>query len=338
MLLVLGLFYLACNFPDKTVPVVVTEKVKHDTDDPAIWYNSSEPGQSIVFGTDKEVGGGLMAFDLEGKIIKDKCVLDLAYPNNVDIEYGYELNDSVTIDIAVVSERAKSQIRIFEVPSMKPIDNGGIAVFEGESKSKRRPMGVGLYKRKTDKKIFLILSRKSGPVDGTYLWQYELVPDSNAIALKLVRKFGAFSGGSSEIEAVLVDDELGYIYYSDEGIGVRKYHADPKMGDEELALFGQGDFREDREGISLWPQKNGEGYLVISDQQAARFNLYPRNPQNHNHELAGRWYLSTSETDGCEIAMGNFPAPIGSGLFVAMSDDRTFQYYSLDSLIIVPKE
>ncbi len=42
----------------------------------------------------------------------------------------------------------------------------------------------------------------------------------------LVRKFGLFSG-KKEIESIAVDDALGYVYYSDEGYGVRKYYADP---------------------------------------------------------------------------------------------------------------
>ena len=327
---------IACTKIEKIKPSVVTEKVKYDTDDPAIWYNKKAPEKSIVYGTDKEVGGGLMAFDLSGKIIPEKSVKELAYPNNVDIEYGFHFNDSILVDIAVVSERAKNQVRIFQAPEMKPLDGGGIPVFEGESKNDRRPMGVGMYKRPVDQKIFLVLSRKTGPTDGTYLWQYELVPDSNHITLKLVRKFGQFSGGESEIEAILVDDALGFIYYGDEGIGVRKYYADPEKGNEELAVFGQTDFREDREGMALYPLGKDDGYIVVSDQQAARFNLYPRKPENHEHILAGRWYLSTRETDGCDLLSAPLPSPFGTGIFIAMSDDKTFQYYSLDSLKMEP--
>ena len=68
-----------------------------------------------------------------------------------------------------------------------------------------------------------------------------------------VRYFGAFSG-TGEIEAVAVDDALGYVYYADEGNGIRKYHADPDHRDaaSELAHFGRTGFRADREGIAIY--------------------------------------------------------------------------------------
>ena len=107
---------------------------------------------------------------------------------------------------------------------MLPIDNGGIEVFTGEID--RAPMGISLYKRESDDVVFAIVGRKSGPSDG-YLWQYRLDgnPDGT-IGATIVRSFGTYSG-EKEIEAIAVDDEYGYVYYSDEGVGIRKYHADP---------------------------------------------------------------------------------------------------------------
>src|SRR5699024_6669488 len=47
-------------------PKVVTEPVVYDTDDPAIWINPQDPAKSLIIGTDKEEGGGLYVYDLEG--------------------------------------------------------------------------------------------------------------------------------------------------------------------------------------------------------------------------------------------------------------------------------
>ena len=87
-------------------------------------------------------------------------------------------------------------------------------------------MGVALYRRPKDGAIFAIVGRKNGPKSG-YLWQYRLEDDGrgNVRALK-IREFGQFSG-TGEIEAIAVDDELGYVYYADEGNGIHKWHADP---------------------------------------------------------------------------------------------------------------
>ena len=114
------------------------------------------------------------------------------------------------------------------------------------------------------------MSRKTGPADG-YLWQYRVTGDgAGGLRFEKVREFGAFSGGEGEIEAIFVDDALGYVYYSDEWKGIRKYAADPDSpeGNRELALFGLGVFQEDREGLSLYALDDKTGYLLASDQQA----------------------------------------------------------------------
>jgi 3-phytase len=321
-------------------PDLRTEKVQFDTDDPAIWYNANDPAASLILGTDKEVGGSLYVFGLDGKIRADLTVYNLDYPNNVDVEYGLRLRDGSTVDVAVTVERPKGLVRLFSVPDMQPIDGGGIAVFETETDTLMRlPMGVALYKNPTTGAIQLIVSRKKGP-SGTYMWQYNLVStDSSRVSLKLVRKFGEFSGGESEIEALMVDDELGYVYYSDEALGIRKYHADPAKGNAELAVFGQSDFAEDREGIALWPTGPGQGYIVISNQQDNSFNVYARNPEKHRHRLMANWKLSTVETDGCELLARPLGPRFPQGVFVAMSEDTTFHLYALERLkpLLTPK-
>lgn len=319
---------------DHIQPILRTEKVQFDTDDPAIWYNAEHPEQSLIVGTDKEIGGGLYVFDLAGKIQKNLTVYGLSYPNNVDIEYGFRLKDSTFTDIAVTVERPLGLIRIFSVPDFQPLDGGGIPAFATETDTAwQRPMGVALYKRPSDGQISLILSRKQGPTNGNYLWQYNIMAgDSVPVHLEPVRQFGNFSGGLSEIEALMVDDELGYLYYSDELAGIRKYHADPAQGNEELALFGEDDFAEDREGIALWPRSDGSGYIVVSNQQDSSFNVYPRNPTQHQHQLITNWRLSTIETDGCEILAKPLGQQFPAGLFVAMSEDSTFHYYDLRDL------
>ena len=78
---------------------------------------------------------------------------------------------------------------------------------------------------------------------------------------------GGFSG-NGEIEAIAVDDELGYVYYADEGNGIHKWHADPDHPDaaRELSHFGKDGFRADREGIAIYALSGGKGYIVCTDQ------------------------------------------------------------------------
>ena len=309
------------NLGKKVQPTVITEQVNFDTDDPAIWINPQDASQSLIIGTDKETEGGLFVFDLNGKIVNK--VPGLKRPNNVDVEYGFNFQGK-KIDIAVTTERQQNKIRIYEVPSMEEI--GAISVFEGETD--RDPMGISIYKNPQTEEIFAIVGRKFGPA-GTYLWQYKLSENNGKVTGEVVRKFGNFSG-KKEIESIAVDDELGFIYYSDEGFGVRKYYADPAKGNQELVLFGQKDFKEDVEGISIYDTGNGKGYILISNQQADTFNVYRREGDNGNanqHYRIAEIPVSTKESDGSEVVNVNLGPKFPNGVFVAMTNGKVFHYY-----------
>ncbi|KEO75594.1 phytase [Anditalea andensis] len=306
-------------------PKVVTQKAKYDTDDPAIWFNEENPGESLVLGTDKDEDGALMVYDLSGNIIEEKTIRGLKRPNNVDLRTVRMDNERVSI--AVVTERLTDKVRIYTVPDMLPADNGGIDVFIGEED--RAPMGIALYNRPNDGALFMIVGRKTGPAEG-YLWQYRLEKESNGhFSATKVRAFGKYSG-KKEIEAIAVDDELGYVYYSDEQVGVRKYYADPEKGNEELALFATKGFTDDHEGISIYKKENGKGYILVSDQQANQFHIFTREGQAenpHQHVLLKTIKVAAMESDGSEVINANLGPMFPNGLFVVMSTDKTFHFY-----------
>jgi 3-phytase len=313
-------------------PVVVTERVVHDTDDPAIWLHPLDRSRSLVIGTDKNAAGGLYAFDLDGRVVAK--ALGLKRPNNVDVEYGLPLAGG-RVDVAVVTERLAGAIRVFKLPELSPIDGGGIPVFEGEAL--RDPMGIAIYKRPADGAVFAVVGRKTGP-SGSYLWQYRLADDGTGRVRGVkVRAFGAFSGGLGEIEGIAVDDALGYVYYSDEWAGLRKYRADPDAPDanRELALFGTSGFREDREGVSIYEIADGTGYIIVSDQQANLFHVFPRegSPGDpHAHPLLATLRLSTVESDGSDVTSAALGPRFPAGLFVAMTEGGVFHYYTWPDL------
>jgi 3-phytase len=326
----------AVKFPvedtTKLIPVVVTDTTMHDTDDPAIWVNPDDISKSLVIGTDKNEDGGLYVYDLNGKIDRKRTVLGLKRPNNCDIEYGLELKGE-KVDIAVVSERLTHKIRVFSLPDMKPLDGGGFEAFVGETGEEFRDlMGISCYKNKKGE-IYVIAGRKNGPKEG-YLWQYRLEEKNGALACTFVRKFGKYSG-KQEIEAIAVDDELGYVYYSDETVGIRKYYADPSKGNAELALFGTKGFAEDHEGISIYRVNAREGYILVSDQQSDKFRIFPREGAKGNpnkHDLIKTVHVSTHESDGSETCALPFGKQFPHGLFVAMSDNKTFHFYKWEDI------
>ncbi|MCO5935474.1 phytase [Mucilaginibacter sp. RB4R14] len=315
-------------------PVIITEAVKYDTDDPAIWVNKADPAKSLIIGTDKDADGALYVFDLQGKIIKDKVVRGLHRPNNVDLAYGLMLGGKPT-DIAITTERISHKLRIYSLPDMKPVDKGGIDVFVGEIGMEYRDlMGIAIYTAK-DGKMYAIVGRKNGPKTGGYIWQYLLGDDGTGnVKATLVRKFGEYSG-KKEIEAIAVDNELGYIYYSDEQTGVRQYYANPAKGNQQLAIFGTTGFKADHEGISIYKLTDSTGYIMVSDQGANRFQIFSREGTKQNpfeHKLLKVANVQATQSDGSDVVNVPLNDTFKHGLFVVMSDDRTFHYYRWEDI------
>jgi 3-phytase len=333
-----ALFQSACKNPQQNAtnpvkPVIVTDAVRYDSDDPAIWINKTDPSKSLIIATDKDADGALFVYDLEGKTVKEKVVSNLKRPNNVDVAYGLLLNGK-PVDIAVTTERMTHKLRVFSLPDMKPIDQGGLDMFVGETEPEFRDlMGIALYTAPKGE-IYAIVGRKNGPKDG-YLGQYLLEDNgSGAVRATLVRKFGSFSG-KKEIEAIAVDNELGYIYYSDEQVGVKQYYADPAKGNQQLALFATTGFKEDHEGISIYKLTDSTGYILVSDQGANRFQIFSRegtksNPFEHTHLKTVP--VMATQSDGSEVVSSSLNETFKHGLFVTMSDDKTFHYYRWEDI------
>jgi len=325
----------ACERPrptvaaDALVPVVITEPVPNDSDDPAIWLDTLDLARSLILGTDKgDSTGGVFVFNLEGRIDAQRSRHPMRRPNNVDVISGVPLGGRL-VDIAVAAERGTMSLRVFRLPEMTPIDAGGIPVFDGDAT--RAPMGIALYKRARDGAVFAIAGGKSGPAEG-YLTQVRLVDAGNGtLRGERVRDFGAYSG-TKEIEAVLVDQQLGYVYYADETVGIRKYHADPDHPDaaKPLALFATTGFAQDHEGMAIYPTSDSTGYLLASDQQGRRLQVFRREGDGgapHTHTAIATIPVSALETDGLEVTSRPLGPRFPEGLLVMMSTDRTFHFY-----------
>ena len=174
---ILAAFAPNASAPVDIQPAVRTESVTDDPDDPAIWVHPTDPGRSLIIGTNKVKAptGAVVVFGLDGKIRQTVAGLDR--PNNVDVEYGLKVGGK-SIDIAVATERLKSQLRVFQIAP----DGSGISdvtssqntrVFSGRTGEQAAPMGVSLYRRPRDGAIFAIVAPKNGPAEG-YLGQYRL--------------------------------------------------------------------------------------------------------------------------------------------------------------------
>jgi 3-phytase len=118
-------------------------------------------------------------------------------------------------------------------------------------------------------------------------------------------------------------------------VGVRKYYAHPDSTNAELALFATTGVAEDHEGLSIYKANDGTGYILLSDQQANQFHIFPREgtkANKHDHPLIKVIKTSTDESDGSDITNVAINDPFKNGLFVAMSTDGTFQFYKWEDI------
>ncbi len=313
-------------------PAVTTQPVAEDADDPAIWIHPGDPARSLVLGTDKTAAptGALYAFGLDGRVRQKIAGIDR--PNNVDVEYGLKLRGQAA-DVAVVTERYRSRLRAFAIDrrtgALRDV-SGDLRVFAGEKGERAAPMGVGLYRRK-DGAVFALVSRKEGPRSGL-LWQYRLQDDGRGrVRAVKVRELGTTAGG--EVEAVVVDDALGYVYYAEEDAGIHKWAADPAhpAAGRELVLFGRDGFEGDREGLAVYARRDGTGYLIATDQRSgdSAYRVYRREGEPgrpHDHSRVVRVLRGgADETDGLEVTAVPLGSQFPAGLMAAMnSSGRNF--------------
>jgi 3-phytase len=331
-------------------PAVETAALPSDADDPAVWINRDDPARSLVIGTNKVQGtGGLYVFGLDGAV--RQVISPLDRPNNVDVEYGLRIA-GVPVDIAVTTERKQHRLRVYRITGGDtPLEDisgpDGIRVLEDATGEASEPMGIALYKRPSDDAVFAIVAPKTGGTTD-YLAQYRLEDDGTGrVRGTFVRRFGSFSqmgpepGDIGEIEALVVDDALGYVYAADERFGIRKYHADPDHHDasQELAVIGRDGYQMDREGLGIYAHADGTGYLVSVDQLpgGTRLRVYRREgtaTDPHDHSEVVREILTASDsTDGLEVVSAPLPG-FPRGLAVLMnSDGRNFHLYRWDDLM-----
>jgi len=170
---------------------VNTSAVSGDADDPAIWIHPTNPGLSLVIGTDK-VGDHVYIWDMNGQELQQISVV--SYPNNGDVHYGMPV-DGAPVDIYVVGAESPSRVVVFKIdPNTRALSDittaGGILTPQVKD-----PYGVCLYRRVGDGAMFVFVNSNGG-VDGV-LNQYQLLDDgAGKVKGMFVRSFGGDVNGN----------------------------------------------------------------------------------------------------------------------------------------------
>ena len=260
-----------------------------DLDDPAIYVHPDDVEQSLVITTLKN--GGLAVYDLDGEEIQKIAPDNIRY-NNVDLVYGFNL-DGESVDLAVVSDRANDTLVIFAIDpitqQLTDITSPNIldSIF-GVDDGEATAYGLTTYTSPVTGKVYTFVSQ----ADGDQIAQLELVSDGQGnITAAIVRNLSVLipPGGETEdaqVEGMVVDRELGYLYVGQEGFGIWKFFAEPDSSntgtivDTVKEINSDSNLTADVEGLTIYYGEDGNGYLLASSQGDSSFAVYDRAGSN----------------------------------------------------------
>jgi 3-phytase len=188
-----------------------------------------------------------------------------------------------------------------------------------------------LYRRRADGALFVIASTERGRQHE--LHQYRLADDGTGhVKGTYVRTLGRGSI-TGYAEGLVADDELGWVYASDEDRAVLQYHADPDSSAERLGTFALDDgILGDREGLAIYDCGGGRGWIVLSSQGNSTVKVYRREGEPGaplSHPLVATLATPGSrETDGLDITSVPLPGFRAGMLAKHDSKQRRFVFYS----------
>jgi 3-phytase len=281
----------------ETAPVTVQGDA---ADDPAIWFNANSPEQSRILATNKK--RGLMLHDLQGKLIQQ---LDVGRVNNVDLRHGFKLGEQ-TIDIAAASNRTNRSISLFAIAP----DNGMLNWLVDIPTSLNDVYGLCMYQANDKYYVFI------NDTDGQFQ-QYLLHANNDKVDATLVREFNV----ASQPEGCVADDQLGQLYYGEEGRGIWQIAAEAEEVSAQLIAELGGNFVADVEGLALY-HLEGARYLIASSQGNNSYAVFALDQDNRylgSFQVAMNLQAGidgSSETDGLDMLSVSVGPQFSEGLFV----------------------
>lgn len=280
----------------ETVPVGTA--AADAADDPAIWRNPSNPSASLIVATDKKAG--LYVYRLDGKIADfDPAGL----LNNVDLT---TLADG-TVLVAASDRNASlaAMLRLYrlDTAAAKLVPLGTVTGGAGEA------YGVCLWRDGAALYAFSVL--KPGAIHQVKLDLAGAAPTGTIVrSLKL----------ATQTEGCVVDSRSATLYVGEEDVGIWRFaaRADGSTAGTLVAPTDGKHLVADVEGLALAPQGADGGWLVASSQGDNAYALYrlPDLAPAGRFRVGAKTFGATEETDGIDLALGDFGTDYPEGLLV----------------------
>jgi 3-phytase len=268
-------------------------------DDPAIWRNPADPAASLIVATDKRAG--LHVYALDGTA---RSFVAAGRVNNVD------LRDLGAAGIIVAAsdraDPAAAMLALFRLDprTAKLTPLGRVPAGNGEA------YGVCLYREGGTLHAFNVLK------DGT-INQIAIDLSGPAPAGRIVRTMKL----ATQSEGCVADDRTGRLYVAEEDVGVWRFDAKAvgSTTGRKIAGADGAHIVADTEGVTIAAEGRGSGgYLLVSSQGDNAYAVY----RLRDDAFVGRFRIgagafgATEETDGIDMAVGDFGGTFSAGLFV----------------------
>lgn len=262
-------------------------------DDPAIWRNAANPAQSLIVGTDKKAG--LYVYGLDGKV---RDFTDAGRVNNVDLA---EHDGRIIVAASDRNDPLVGHIALYALDKttakLSPL--GRVASGAGEA------YGICLYRDAATLYAFLVMK------DGT-IRQVALDVSGATPAGRIVRtmKLGTQSEGCA------VDPASARLYVAEEDVGLWRFdaRANGTVDPVKVAAADGKAIVADAEGVAI-----ADGYVLVSSQGDNAYAVYRLADESYvgRFRIAAGAFGATEETDGIELAAGDFGPAYPDGLFIA---------------------
>ena len=307
-------------------------------DDAAIWIHPNNESASIVLGVNKSdtINGGLYAFDLDGtSAINDNewqegtNLFDKGERyNNVDLRYGFPAGDEQW-DIVCASNRTDRELDVFRVNTdsngnfVGLEEVGEVPLGSGFAEGSDAPYGLGMFHDRRQNTFYVLTSDKEGKV-AQYQLQYNPTGtgDERVVGTRVTGVLDVSQDGS-EVEGIVADDERGVVYIAAEDKGIYRYatnEAGVLTGARTTVatVASSPALQADVEGLTMYYQPDGAGYLIASVQGRSQYAVYERaySGNEANRYLKNFSIAGVEKTDGLDVTSVNLGGPFTSGMLV----------------------
>lgn len=276
-------------------------------DDPAIWRNPADPAASLIVGTDKKAG--LYVYDLQGR---QRSFVAAGRVNNVDLrDMGAA---GVIVAASDRNDPSNAMLALFRLDpaSATLVPLGKVSAGPGEA------YGICLYR------------------EGDALFAFNVIKDGTIRQLALT--LGHAPTGlivrtmklATQSEGCAADERTHRLYVAEEDVGLWRFDASAAGGTAPVRMAAADGYRivADTEGVAIAAEGPGDGgYLLVSSQGDNGYAVYRLSDDGYvgRFRVAAGAFGATEETDGIDVAVGDFGPGYPGGLFV-VQDGRNLPH------------